>query len=107
MVGTPPAEAGTTGPPAAGEIHPPELVSRQEAVYPEKSRKRGEGGVVVLKVLVSEKGRVARVVIEQGIRGSELEARAIDAALRSVYRPATQDGSEVRAWITERFVFEP
>jgi len=104
---TPPAEAGSTGPAVAGEIQPPELVSRQEAIYPEKSRKRGESGVVVLKVLVSEKGRVARVVIEQGIRGSELEARAIDAALRSVYRPATQDGREVRAWITERFVFEP
>ena len=38
---------------------------------------------------------------------SELEARAIDAALRSTYEPATQAGEAVRAWVTERFLFEP
>jgi TonB family protein len=89
------------------EVNPPQLVTRQEPIYPPRARKRGEGGVVELKVLVNEQGRVVRVVVEQGLPGSELEARAIDAALRSTYRPATEAGQPVRAWVTERFVFEP
>jgi protein TonB len=100
--------AGTTGrAEAASEFRPPQLVSRVEPVYPDRSRKRGEGGVVELRVLVSEKGRVVRVVVEEGLPGSDLEARAIDAALRSIYRPATEGGRPVSAWVTERIVFGP
>jgi outer membrane biosynthesis protein TonB len=62
---------------------------------------------VELRVLVSEKGRVIRVVVETGLPGSELEARAIDATLRSSYDPAVENGQPVRAWVIERFVFEP
>ncbi len=80
----------------------PELISRQAPIY----RKRDGPGVVVLKVLVSETGRVSRVVIEEGIPGSPLEGSAIDAALRSTYRPATEDGQPVSAWTIERLEFE-
>jgi len=62
--------------------------------------------VIVLRVLVSKTGRVSRVLIEEGIPGSSLEASAIDAALRSTYRPATENGEPVSAWAVERFVFE-
>jgi len=103
-----PAPSGTTGPALeAGEVEPPQLLSRQEPIYPTRARKRGEGGIVELRILVNEHGRVVRVVVEEGIPGSELEARAIDAALRSTYVPATRAGESVRAWVTERFVFEP
>jgi protein TonB len=105
---TAPAPSGTTGPAQPSPaVFPPQLVSRQEPIYPARARKRGEGGIVDLRVLVNEHGRVVRVVIKTGIPGSELEARAIDAALRSTYRPATEDGRPVRAWVMERFVFEP
>jgi protein TonB len=62
---------------------------------------------VVLNVLVNESGRVVRVVVDEGIPGSPLEAAAIDAVLRWEYRPGTENGSPVRAWVTETFVFEP
>jgi len=103
-----PSASGTTGPaePVTG-VRAPQLVSRLEPVYPAKARKRGEGGLVVLKVLVNDHGRVVRVVVEEGLPGSELEARAIDAALRSSYEPATENGRPVQAWVVERFVFEP
>jgi TonB family protein len=115
---TPPAEtvaepvAGTVGPEAAsmaptGEITPPELVSRQEPRLTERERKRGKSGVVVLRVLVNDRGRVVRVIIEDPTQGTAFEARAIDSALRSVYRPAMQDGEPVEAWVTERFAFVP
>ena len=115
---TPPDEAvakpsvGTVGPDAAsmasaGEITPPELVSRHEPQLTQRERKRAKSGVVVLRVLVSDRGRVVRVIIEDPMQGSAFEARAIDSALRSVYRPAMQDGEPVEAWVTERFAFVP
>ena len=107
-----PALTTTTPPPTpepapALTNSPPRLVSRREPVYPPRARKRGEGGIVELRVLVSEKGRVIRVVVEEGLPGTELEASAIDAALRSSYEPALESGRPARAWVTERFVFEP
>ncbi len=80
----------------------PKLISRPTPTY----RKRDGPGAIVLKVLVSETGRVSRVVIKEGIPGSSLEASAIDAALRSTYRPATADGQLVSAWTVERLEFE-
>jgi protein TonB len=101
-------EAAPGEPPATRVAsEPPQLIARHEPTYPERARKRGEGGVIALRVLVSETGQVVRVVVEEGLLGSELEARAIEAALRSTYRPATEDGRPVRGWTTERFVFQP
>lgn len=91
-------------PPASGA---PVAIRRVEASYPPRALKRGESGTVTLKVLISETGKVVRVVVEQGIPGSELEAAAIDAVLRWEYRPATENGNAVRAWTRESFVFKP
>ncbi len=104
------AEDPSTGPAQPTpppEYRAPRIILREEAIFPDRLRKRGLGGVVVLNVLVNESGRVARVVVDQGLPGSELEARAIDAALRSTYRPAVRGEVAVEAWVTERFVFEP
>jgi protein TonB len=86
---------------------PPQVIDRQDPPYPARARKNGEHGTVVLGVLVDEHGRVVRVVVEQGIEGSGLEGTAIDAVLRWSYEPATENGETVRAWIKERFTFEP
>jgi len=82
-------------------------LERIEPVYSARARARGESGTVVLNILVNEQGRVVRVVVDQGIPGSDLEAAAIDAVLRWDFRPAKEDGRPIRAWVTERFVFEP
>ena len=63
--------------------------------------------MIHLRVLVGNQGRVLRVVVEEGIPGSELEARAIDAVLRSSFRPATDDGQPVEAWTTATYEFRP
>ena len=102
----PSATASQPAPPAA-TYQAPRLLQRETPQYPERLRKQGEGGLVVLKLLVSEQGRPVRVVVEQSLPGSELEGRAIDAALRSVYEPAREGGKPVSAWVVERFLFEP
>jgi protein TonB len=103
------APRGSSGPEtvAAPVIRPPAVLERIEPEYPERARKRGDAGTIRLRVLVGVDGTVRRVVVESGIPGSELEARAIDAVLRSSYRPATEDGRPMEAWTTETFVFGP
>ena len=62
--------------------------------------------IVMLRVLIDETGKPVRVVVAQGTPGGPLVASAIDAILHSKYEPATEDGSPVRAWKTEKFAFK-
>lgn len=92
--------------PSEPRFVPPEVLVRKDPETSKRSRKKGESGVVELSVLVDEHGKVVRVVVENGIPGSDLEARAIDAVLRSTYRPALEDGKPHRAWTTATYVFD-
>jgi protein TonB len=91
----------------AAVSRPPEVIERHEPAYPESARKSGVGGTIVLKILVDESGRPVRVVVDQGIPGSELESAAIHAVLRWKFRPGLENGRPTRSWITERFAFAP
>jgi len=84
---------------------PPVLVDRVEPVFDTRAIRRGETQTVVLRVLVNESGRVARVVVDESVQGAESEAAAINAVLRWTYEPAIEDGVPVRRWMTERFEF--
>ncbi|HKQ61738.1 MAG TPA: TonB family protein [Candidatus Polarisedimenticolaceae bacterium] len=102
----PPAE---TTAPSAPETHaaaaptPPRVIERVVPTISHKAQK--DGGTIVLKVLVNERGKIARVLVDKGIPGSEQEAAAISAVLRWNYEPATENGLPVKAWTTETFVF--
>ncbi len=82
-------------------------IERLEPVFPPRARKRGEWGTVLLNVLVSEQGKVVRVVVDRGIPGPDLDAAAINTVLRWVYEPALEAGRPVRQWVREEVVFEP
>jgi protein TonB len=94
-------------PPAGPIFEAPVLIERIEPEVSDKVLRRSGGGTIVLSILVSEHGGIARVIVEQGARSAELESAAINAVLRWRYRPATKDGAAVQAWTTERFVFQP
>ena len=93
--------------PAVPELTEPVVIERVEAAYPAKAKKRGERGTIVLNVLVNEQGRIVRVVVEQGLNGSELEAAAVSAVLRWKFEPARENGAPIRAWAKARFTFDP
>jgi protein TonB len=81
-------------------------VNRVAPTYSAKALKGLDHPVIALRVLVDQQGKIARVVVEEGIPGSELEAAAISAVLRWSFRPATEDGLAVKAWTTVRFEFQ-
>jgi len=84
----------------------PRLVSRTEPAISRKGLKRVAGQSIVLRVLVNDSGGISRVVVDQGIPGSEAEAAAITAVLGWHYEPATRDGAPVESWTTARFDFD-
>jgi TonB family protein len=97
-----PAKPATTEPVFA----PPAVVERVDPKYSAKATKGIDNPVVVLRILVDERGRIARVLVDEGIPGSELESAAISAVLRWRFKPATEDNLPVKAWTSVRFVFE-
>jgi protein TonB len=94
--------------PAATEpvVVPPQVLQRVEPKYSAKAVKSVDNPVVALRVLVDQQGKIARVLVDEGIPGSELEGAAVSAVLRWRFRPATENGVPVKAWTTVRFVFE-
>jgi TonB family protein len=100
-----PAPIQTEQPPAEPVFKPPVVINRIEPAYPKKALKKSAGRTIILKLLISESGRIIRVTVDQGVPVPELEAAAVSAVLRWRYRPATEDGVPVKAWTTAEFDF--
>jgi protein TonB len=100
-----PAPVQVEQPPAEPIFEPPVVLERIDPVYPKKALRRAAGGTIILKLLISESGRIVRVTVDQGAPVPELEAAAVNAVLRWRYRPATEDGVAVKAWTTAEFSF--
>lgn len=94
---TPPIAAEPT-PVAEPIVVPPQLLERVEPTASARALRGVENPIIVLRILVDERGRISRVLVRQGIPGSELEAAAISAALRWKFAPATRDGQPVDGW---------
>ncbi|MDQ6891328.1 MAG: TonB family protein [Acidobacteriota bacterium] len=75
-------------------------------VYPRAALQAHVGGVVILRVLVSEEGIPVQVEIVQGIR-PDLNAAAVTAIKRCVFEPPRVAGSPVRSSTTVSVPFQP
>ena len=83
----------------------PKLVSTVEYVrepaprYPPQSRRLREQGVVVLRVIIDERGAASSIEIETSSGHARLDAAARDAVLRAAFRPYLEDGEPRRALV--------
>ena len=77
----------------------PELLMLVPPVYPREAEKKGIEGTVALRVLVTEKGTVDQVEIEQSSGYSDMDDAAVKAAKKTRFRPAVKDGERVAMWI--------
>jgi protein TonB len=95
------AAAAPAAPPAAAVPAMPKMVSGVEYIqapppeYPPLSRRAGEQGKVVLKVLINERGRPERVDIQQSSGWPRLDEAARQAALRYLFKPHLEDGKAI------------
>jgi protein TonB len=60
--------------------------------YPPESRRSGEEGLVVLRVLINEIGSVARIDIERSSGHTRLDDAACQAVKRARFRPYVENG---------------
>lgn len=83
----------------------PKLVSAVEYVrepsprYPPQSRRLREQGLVVLRVVIDERGAASSIEIETSSGHARLDDAARDAVLRAAFRPYVEDGEPRRALV--------
>jgi periplasmic protein TonB len=83
----------------------PKLVSAVEYVrepsprYPPQSRRLGEQGVVVLRVVIDERGRACDIEIESSSGHERLDRAAREAVATAAFQPYFEDGAPRRALV--------
>ncbi len=113
-----PTQPPPTAPPSAAAIRPGSLVPYEELDtppriakvvkpgYPPLELRARIGGIVVLRVLVSENGRPLEVVVSRGARAG-LDRAAAEAVKQWTFTVPVKDGVPVRTWMTVPIPFEP
>jgi len=89
----PGALTGTEGLGSAGQADCPKLVHRVPTVYPDKARKRGLSGRVVLKAVVEISGSVGKIDVVSG--DPILVPAAIEAVRQWRYEVCSFEGTVV------------
>ena len=74
-------------------IQPPQLI------YPKMSLKMGEAGVVLLRILVNEKGIPSTVQVHKTSGFARIDEAGRQAALRAHFKPFTEDGRPIPAYV--------
>ena len=86
----------------------PQPMSTPKAAYPPLAVRQKVGGIVVLNVLVDERGAVQDVKVLRGIKPDLGLDQAAQAAVRQWrYKPATKNGVRVKVWATQTIPFRP
>ena len=80
------------------------VLEKPEPTYTEPARKAGVTGTVVLRAVVSEAGEITDIFIWQPLSHG-LNAKAIGAAKKIRFVPATKDGQPVAMWIELQYNF--
>ena len=74
-------------------INPP------NAIYPARSRRAGEQGRVVMRVLIDATGRPAQVSLSQSSGHAALDESAMSAVRASLLRPYSENGVARAVWV--------
>ena len=85
---------------------PPKMSRVVKPVYPQLALRARIGGIVLLRVLVSETGKPLEIQVLKGVAGG-LTDSAVNAVRGWRFEPATRGGTPVRAWTTIPIPFEP
>jgi TonB family protein len=82
------------------------LLSKPEPSYTKEARKNKIAGTVILKVVFTSKGTVENIHVVRELPDG-LTERAIEAAKKIKFVPATKDGHAVSMWMQLEYVFWP
>jgi protein TonB len=105
-VGAAPAAAVAAAPAAPAQPAVPrtitsgvEYIRAPQPEYPALSKRMGEQGRVVLRVLVNEKGLPDQVVVQTSSGFTRLDEAGRQAVLRALFKPHMEDGRPVAVFV--------
>ena len=78
----------------------PEMVWREDPVYPLEAKNHNIEGIVHIKALVKKDGTVGGTMIVKSSGNDLLDRSALTAALGNEFKPAIKDGKPVAVWIS-------
>ena len=99
------ASAAASAPTSPTRAEVPRLISSVEYIrepaprYPPQSRRLKEQGLVVLRVLIDEKGQACDIEIESSSGHVRLDHAAKAAVAQAMFRPYVEDGAPRRALV--------
>ncbi len=98
FVASPVPAPGPSGPKtiASGAI---EFILPPQTVYPAMSKRMGEQGKVVLRILISENGKPDQVQVQTSSGFSRLDEAGRQAGLRVLFKPHLEDGRAVPVYV--------
>ena len=76
------------------------VLSQPAPAYPALSRRMGEEGRVMVRLLVDTSGRVDRAEVRASSGSSRLDQAALAAVRAWRFAPPRRDGEPVMAWVT-------
>jgi len=74
-------------------------------VYPEKSRKTGIEGEVVIAVCINKKGKITDINVQKSLN-DDCDKAAIKALYSVKWKPATKDKKPISAWVSVPLKFK-
>lgn len=80
------------------------VTAKPKPSYTKEARRNGIQGFVVLRVLLSARGKISRVRVVKGLP-SGLTENAIRAACKMEFKPAMKSGQAVSEWLVAEYVF--
>ncbi len=78
----------------------PEAIHQVSPVYPLQARHAGITGMVSIKALVDQKGKVLQAIVDKSSGTASLDEAAVAAAYEFKYKPGIQNGLPVKVWVT-------
>lgn len=102
---TPMPKAEAAAPPAPKTISSIEFVRAPDPAYPMLSRRLGEQGKVMVRVLVDEKGHALDVSVQQSSGKPRLDEAAKKAVLEALFKPYREDGKAEQVYVVVPVVF--
>ncbi len=75
-----------------------QYVKEPQPVYPQMSKRMGEQGRVILRILINEKGTPEQVLVHSSSGSARLDEAGRQAAMRALFKPHMEDGRAVAVY---------
>ena len=101
-----PAPQPAPSPPKTVPATAVQYLSRPAPAYPAFSRRAGETGRVIVRVLIDERGNPLKLELQHSSGFTRLDESAITAIRAARFKPYTEDGKPRPVWVLIPIVFD-